>query len=102
MAGHLFCGPRMVAKADGQSVDELVVGLMATGLSRPVLIFVPDHGALIARDATPTERAMAHSVGQVMMRVPPDATLNYISDADCAELLDWDAEKYRLGLSLDG
>lgn len=98
----LFCGPRMVAKAEGQSVNDLVVGLTARGLPRPVVILVPDHGALIARDATPTERAMAHSVGQVMMRVPPDAALNYISDTDCAELLDWDAEKYRLGLSLDG
>jgi rhamnose utilization protein RhaD (predicted bifunctional aldolase and dehydrogenase) len=98
----LFCGPRMVAKADGQSVNELVACLIAEGLSRPAVILVPDHGALIARDATPTERAMAQSVGQVMMRVPPDARLSYISDADCAELLDWDAEKYRLGLSLEG
>jgi rhamnose utilization protein RhaD (predicted bifunctional aldolase and dehydrogenase) len=98
----LFCGPRMVAKADGQSVNDLVVGLIAAGLPRPTAILVPDHGALIALNATPTERAMAHSVGQVMMRVPPLARLNYISDADCAELLDWDAEKYRLGLSLEG
>ena len=43
---------------------------------------------------------MARSLGDVMMRVPSDATLSYIPDTDCADLLEWDAEKYRLSMSL--
>ena len=31
----------------------------------------------------------------VLERVPADATLHYLTAADEAELLDWDAEKYR-------
>jgi hypothetical protein len=33
------------------------------------------------------------------MRFPPGAVPVYLTPEQCAELLDWDAEKYRLALN---
>ena len=38
----------------------------------------------------------------VLERVPADATLHYLTAADEAELLDWDAEKYRQAIARNG
>lgn len=97
----LFCGPRVTVLLPDETVDDLVARVSATGNPRPVVILVPGKGALIARDASATELAMALSVGDVMMRVPRDAAMTYISDEESAALLNWDAEKYRFSLSLD-
>ncbi|MBX2854750.1 MAG: hypothetical protein KTR21_07170, partial [Rhodobacteraceae bacterium] len=42
--------------------------------------------------------ALARALGDVAARIEPGAALNRLSDAQEAELLDWDAEKYRQAL----
>lgn len=95
----LFCGPRMLAVVRGQTSSQTLAALEKAGTPQPVVLLVPGLGALVRKDATPTGLAMAKSVGDVMMRVPKGAKLTYISDVGCADLLNWDAEKYRLTLS---
>ena len=47
---------------------------------------------------TDSERAL-HAQRMVLERVPDDAEPSYLTAADEAELLDWDAEKYRQALA---
>ena len=79
------CCPRGAAKARGWPV--------------PVSILFPGKGVLIRRDATPSAQAMALCLSHVTARIGTDMPLRYLSDAENAELLDWDAEKYRQQLN---
>ena len=45
-----------------------------------------------------SDRLIASGLGDVLMRVPPEAPLSYLTLEQNAELLDWDAEKYRQAL----
>ena len=69
--------------------------------SRPAskLLLAAGHGAFLAADAGDSADELALCLALVLERVPPDATLRYLTAADEAELLDWDAEKYRQELS---
>ncbi len=66
----------------------------------PTLVLLPGVGAAIRRDASPAAEAMARGLGDVIARVPPEASVQALAPAEVAELLGWDAEKYRHGLSL--
>jgi len=90
----LFCGPGLVAIGPREKMPSA-----AQGQPDPVMVFIRGIGAVLRQNATDTERAMAKSVGDVMLRVPEDADLTYITAPDCAALLNWDAEKYRRALN---
>lgn len=68
------------------------------GPDGPVFVIAPGRGALIRKDASSGAQALADCLGNVLCRVPPGAELTYLSAAQNAELLDWDAEKYRKAL----
>ena len=65
----------------------------------PPAILVPGEGILIRAGATPAQRAMLRCLSDVMRRLPPNWTPQPIGPAAEAELLDWDAEKYRQRLA---
>jgi rhamnose utilization protein RhaD (predicted bifunctional aldolase and dehydrogenase) len=81
-------------------------GIAATACSAPPdapdappFVLIPDRGALLRNTATESAIAMANCLGDVLLRVPGEATLSYLSADQNAELLDWDAEKYRQKLN---
>ena len=51
---------------------------------------------------TPAHRAMLHCIYDVLARIPSDWTLDPIGKDAEAELLNWDAEKYRQMLAERG
>lgn len=63
------------------------------------LFLAPGVGALLASDAGPSADELALCLALVMERVPSDARLRYLTLADEAELMNWDAEKYRQALA---
>ncbi len=69
--------------------------------TRPVIL-VPGKGVQIRATATATQRAMLRCLSDVLRRVPSGWTLQSIGQAAEAELLDWDAEKYRQALAKQG
>jgi len=87
----IFCGIGATALKAGQPVSALS--------PPPVFIIVPDKGALMRRDASSGARALATCLADVLMRVPDDAPLAYLTDAENRELLNWDAEKYRQAMN---
>lgn len=85
----IFCG--MGVKA--------VDGTLPDPADAPVFLLVPGKGAIARSDASQGALALMNCLGDVLQRVPPDAELCYLTFDQNAELLDWDAEKYRQQLN---
>ena len=73
--------------------------LPATAWDAPPLILVKGQGALMRRDLSTAGQALARCLGDVVRRIPRDGTVNYLTLTENAELLNWDAEKYRQQLN---
>ncbi|WP_114391456.1 class II aldolase/adducin family protein [Notoacmeibacter marinus] len=85
----IFCGiGATVAEAD-----------LPDAFEAPVFVLVPGWGAVMRTDASQGAEALMNCLGNVLLRVPREATLNYLTLEQNAELLDWDAEKYRSKLN---
>ena len=59
---------------------------------------VPGVGVILLPAATAATEAMLRAQAEVYLRIPPGTAVNLLSDSQCAELINWDAEKYRKAL----
>jgi rhamnose utilization protein RhaD (predicted bifunctional aldolase and dehydrogenase) len=94
---------RHLATAGSYYPDHVVflghaVPLHAAGSSAP-LTLVPGCGLAGLATATAAQRAMGRAIVDVLTRLPPEWEPTALTAADEAELLDWDAEKYRQALA---
>ena len=94
----IFCGIAVTALGPGERPQQAVNRIVARGLPAPVFLLAKGKGALIRSDASAGAKAMARCLGDVLLRVPDEAKLIYLTDEQNAALLDWDAEKYRQAL----
>lgn len=62
------------------------------------LVFVRNYGVFAAPDFSPAKRVQLRCYADVMLRQQADTPLSPLSDAQIAELLNWDAEHYRIGI----
>jgi rhamnose utilization protein RhaD (predicted bifunctional aldolase and dehydrogenase) len=93
----IFLGPAAVPLPDAGEAGRAVV---ATATERGSKLFIlPGQGVMVPTDTTPSADELALCLALVMARVPGDAKLRYLGPEDEAELLDWDAEKYRQALA---
>jgi rhamnose utilization protein RhaD (predicted bifunctional aldolase and dehydrogenase) len=95
----IFLGPAattLPADAGDRELDEIVAVAGARGSK---LFLVPGAGALLADGTTRSADELALCLALVLERVPDGAGPSYLTAADEAELLDWDAEKYRQALA---
>ena len=88
----IFCGVGAVSIG----IDEI---FEMTFDNAPVFIIIPDKGVVVRRDASKGSHALVQCLGDVLLRTPPDAVLNYLTEEQNYELIDWDAEKYRLAMN---
>ena len=58
-------------------------------------VVVKNHGVLIYNDSQPMLEEMLTCHAQVLGRIPPNTKLDYLTENDVGELINWDAEKYR-------
>lgn len=94
----LFCGVGAVVLHPHETPAQAVARHVAAGRPKPPFLLVPGAGALMQAGASAGAVALTRCLGDVLSRVPEGATLTYLTLAQNAELLDWDAEKYRLAL----
>jgi len=89
----VFLGPAMPAmsSADLEQLDPDEFPVPA--------VLVEGEGVYLKSDAKPAQRAMLDCIYDVLARIPPDWTLVPIGEDAEAELLNWDAEKYRQALA---
>jgi rhamnose utilization protein RhaD (predicted bifunctional aldolase and dehydrogenase) len=95
----IFCGVGAVALGDDETPAMACARQKAAGLPEPAFLLVPGIGALIRGSASEGARALARCLGDVLSRLEPGAGVQALSLAENAELLDWDAEKYRQRLN---
>ncbi len=95
----VFLGARSVISRPGESAKMIEDSAKAEGVSPPVSILFPGQGVLMRGDADKGAEAMAACLAEVAGRIAPGAPLRYLSMEENAELLNWDAEKYRQELN---
>ncbi|BCS35638.1 aldolase [Luteitalea sp. TBR-22] len=79
----------------------LGVGVATDLASDATLVAVPGGGVLVRDDAKPAAEAMGRCLADVLRRVEPGTALNQLDAAQIDQLINWDAEKYRQGLTSD-
>ncbi|MFV0336296.1 MAG: class II aldolase/adducin family protein [Tropicimonas sp.] len=75
---------------------------VADSADEPPVLLVPGTGIGIRKSASPVQRAMLRCLSDIFRRLPGDWEPEPIGPAAEAELLDWDAEKYRQWLAAKG
>lgn len=103
--GRLGTDPRLarLARAGSYYPDHVVflgpaLPVAADGRDRPVVL-AEGTGVLVRTDATAAQRAMLDCLAAVLSRLPEDWQAETIGPEAEAELLNWDAEKYRMSLA---
>ena len=94
----IFCGIGATALRPGEGPDQAAARITASGAPAPVFLLVPGAGILLRKGLSHGALALTTCLADVLSRVPPDAKLLYLTQAQNMELLDWDAEKYRATL----
>jgi rhamnose utilization protein RhaD (predicted bifunctional aldolase and dehydrogenase) len=92
----VFLGPKACCF---DSVDEFISTASRTD-HLPVLVFVRDVGVFASEKLSDAQKAQVQCYAAVMSRQSEDEKLDSLTDEHIAQLLDWDAEKYRMNLSL--
>ncbi len=67
--------------------------------AKPPVILHPGKGIALRDDATPSQKAMLRCLSDLLIRLPEDWVPEAIGAEAEAELLNWDAEKYRQALA---
>jgi rhamnose utilization protein RhaD (predicted bifunctional aldolase and dehydrogenase) len=91
----VFLGPGIVTTGAGESAAE---ASRRHGRTDAPLVVVPGAGVLLHEAATPGARALIGCLADVTCRLNSDDPIAPLSPDDEAQLLNWDAEKYRQSL----
>jgi rhamnose utilization protein RhaD (predicted bifunctional aldolase and dehydrogenase) len=95
----VFLGAGSVISRPGESAKMIEAAAKDAGVPPPVSILFPGQGVLMRGDADSGAEAMAECLAEVTGRISLSAHVRYLSPEENAELLNWDAEKYRQELN---
>jgi rhamnose utilization protein RhaD (predicted bifunctional aldolase and dehydrogenase) len=95
----VFLGPVMAVASAPDQAGRLAQDYRAGRGEAPPCILVAGHGVLLDRVPRFGVEAMLRCLADVLIRVPSDTRLRYLTADEIAELVDWDAEKYRKALN---
>lgn len=95
----IFCGIGMMALEPDDTISAAKDRSRDLGLPPPLCLLVPGAGLILRKDVRQGTHFMVRCLADVITRLPEDAALTYLSVAQNLELLNWDAEKYRLALN---
>jgi len=91
----VFLGPGIV---ETEGAETAANAARRAGRADAPLVVVPGAGVLLRNKATSSARALARCLADVTRRVASEDPVDPLSHADEAQLLNWDAEKYRQSL----
>lgn len=98
----IFLGKGSVIAAPDETAVSIEAARKERGESLPPLLLFPGKGVLVEKAISAGALAMARCLADVTARIPASGRLRYLSDVENAELLGWDAEKYRQKLNRAG
>jgi rhamnose utilization protein RhaD (predicted bifunctional aldolase and dehydrogenase) len=91
----VFLGPGIVTTEPGECAVDASRRCSRVGVP---LVVIPGAGVLVHKAATPGARALIRCLADVTSRLTSDDPIAPLSREDEAQLLNWDAEKYRQSL----
>jgi rhamnose utilization protein RhaD (predicted bifunctional aldolase and dehydrogenase) len=91
----VFLGPGIIETEGAESAADAA---RRAGHPDAPMVIVPGAGVLLHSTATSSARALALCLADVTCRLASDDAIDPLSPADEAQLLNWDAEKYRQSL----
>ncbi len=91
----IYLGPGSVVAGPEEDARSVVARQQADGMPAPAAILFPGHGTLVREDMSDGALALLGCLSDVTARLPQDAPVHYLTGPENAELLDWEAEKYR-------
>ncbi|MFK7882156.1 class II aldolase/adducin family protein [Roseobacter sp.] len=89
----IFCGIAVMALPPEETTQSIE--------NKPICLLVPDAGLLLRKDASLGAKTMLRCLVDVIMRLPENAKLTYLTPEQNFELLNWDAEKYRQAFNVE-
>ena len=92
----IFLGPGVLIAGKDESIAEAAERAEKEPARK--LIVLPGRGAALPEDASPAMEALAHCLGDVAVRLDRKAEIVRLMPHQEAELMNWDAEKYRQAL----
>lgn len=95
----IFLGEGSVVADPQETPSRVVWRLSNDNQPMPVSIIFPGVGVLMKKGCGDGAQAMARCLADVCTRVPDDASVNYLTNDQNKELLNWDAEQYRQSLN---
>ncbi len=98
----IFLGSGILIALPGETAWEVEKSVRPPGQTACPLLVFPGKGVLVARNASAGALAMARCLADVTSRIPSGTRLRALTDHEHAELLGWDAEKYRQALNEGG
>ena len=90
----VFLGPTSAC-----ATNESQALVLARGAAKPLLLFLRGVGVFGSQPLTEAQRQQLDCYFHVLNRVPTNARLRSLTDAEIGDLLNWDAEKFRAHLS---
>ena len=60
---------------------------------------MPESGVLVLKSLSQVEKEMIQCLVDVVRRVPASQKIRYLTQSEEKELIDWDAEQYRISLN---
>lgn len=97
----VFFGPSLPVVQDGPDLAERLTDLAAQPQPLNAVVLIEGQGAVIRNDAMRGTAELLHGYHQVLARflAVGGGAIRYFTDEQVAELLNWDAEKYRQQLN---
>lgn len=89
----VFCGfkPTIISEKDLLKLDKI-------SFPKAPYLIVEGLGVFLLESCTKTTEAMLAAQAMVNLRIEIDTHISTLSEKDCKELTNWDAEKYRISL----
>jgi rhamnose utilization protein RhaD (predicted bifunctional aldolase and dehydrogenase) len=91
----VFLGAFAHRYADYESFREELSGCK----NSPELVFIKDTGVFVTRGFTESKLAQLRCYYDVIIRQPQEGSVNSLANEQIAELLNWDAEQYRMNMT---
>lgn len=91
----VFLGPNFPVVRNGEAPEEVIEVYRTMTTKSPDYLLFEGLGVLVASHAKPAVDEMLRCHAEVLLRIAPDVNLRTLSGYEVAQLLNWDAEKYR-------
>ena len=82
---------------DSKDIDKILNNIKSNH-KRPILL-IQNHGVLVPKDISEVSEEMVLALSDIIARIPGGRDICYLTKSEEDELLNWDAEKYRLRIS---